>query len=68
VILANINRNILLEMIPAFSDRLAPDGKVILSGILVGDEAIMREAIVAAGWKVEGVLSEGDWLAISVKA
>lgn len=41
VIFANINRNILLEQMPAYSDHLGKGGLVLISGILTDDEAVM---------------------------
>ena len=39
VILANINKNVLMEYIPALTDRLNNGGTLLLSGLLVEDEA-----------------------------
>ncbi|MBN1951761.1 MAG: 50S ribosomal protein L11 methyltransferase [Bacteroidales bacterium] len=43
LILANINRNILLEQIPVYVLHMAPKASLVLSGILVEDEAIIRK-------------------------
>ena len=43
VILANINRNIILENLAAIKQHLASGGVVLLSGLLTGDEPIILE-------------------------
>jgi ribosomal protein L11 methyltransferase len=61
VILANIISSVLLELAPAMRDALAPDGRVILSGILASERAAMLDALAAAGWGLESDYTEGDW-------
>ncbi len=61
VILANINRNVLLDIIPKLSDRLASDGKLILSGLLNGDQRTIRAALHCSHLRVHSELTEGDW-------
>jgi ribosomal protein L11 methyltransferase len=43
LILANINRNILLEHIQHYSKAMNPGGKLYLSGILQEDESVITE-------------------------
>jgi ribosomal protein L11 methyltransferase len=61
VILANIISSVLLQLAPAMRDALAPDGRVLLSGILTSERAAMLEALGAAGWALESDYTEGDW-------
>ncbi len=66
VILANINRNVILASLPRLAEQLTPNGILLLSGILQQDEDILREGIAAAKLKFEGLLSRGKWLALKV--
>ncbi|HFE64021.1 MAG TPA: hypothetical protein ENK14_06335, partial [Caldithrix sp.] len=66
LVLANINRQVLLEMLPALTVRLAENGVLILSGILIEDEKIMREALTPSLAVVER-LQKGEWLALVVR-
>ena len=44
VILANINRNIILQNMGDIKQHLAKAGVVLLSGLLAGDEPVIMEA------------------------
>lgn len=63
IILANINRNILLQYMELMAAQLAPGGTLLLSGILEEDRAAIKEAAAArqlvwqdgnarSGWQV----------------
>lgn len=64
-ILANINRNVILEMINRWSEFLSNNGRMIVSGILHRDEQDVAHAASKAGLKVEKILQRNDWSAIS---
>ncbi|MBK6994343.1 MAG: 50S ribosomal protein L11 methyltransferase [Lewinellaceae bacterium] len=61
-ILANINRHVILESLPALSNLLKPKGWLLISGILLTDEAIVTEAAEAAGFLKKDMKSRGNWL------
>ncbi len=63
VILANINRNVLLDYLPAFAEKIAPGGYLYLSGVLVEDQSMMEEAATAVGFKLIQHDHEGPWWA-----
>ncbi len=44
VILANINRNVLLDYLPSLVLHLSPGGRILLSGFLTSDENMLVEA------------------------
>lgn len=48
IILANINRNVLLEDMVKYAKRMSPDGILLLSGFYEKDTIKMREAIAKA--------------------
>ena len=53
VILANINRNVILATRGALYERLASGGTVLFSGILAQDEDLLRRRLTEAGFKHE---------------
>ncbi len=61
-ILANINRHVILESLPALHKLLKIKGWLLISGILLTDEAIVTEAAVAAGFSKKEMKSRGNWL------
>ena len=68
VILANINRNVLVAAMPRLREQLASGGTLLLSGILLRDEAKVREATDAAGFVYHETRTKGDWVALRVSA
>ena len=50
-ILANINRNILTDMMPSLAELLSTDGKLLMSGFLVEDVAIIEAAAAEYGFE-----------------
>jgi len=63
LVLANIRGPILIPMAGALAARLAPRGALVLSGLLVEEEAEVREAFDRE-LAYEGRRVEGDWLAL----
>jgi len=61
IILANINRNILLADMPAFARRLKPGGKLMVSGFLAEDITMLTEAAAAQGLRLMRQASDGEW-------
>jgi ribosomal protein L11 methyltransferase len=65
VVLANINRNILLANMVHMKRILKNHGLLILSGILQEDESIIVQAATAAGLRPERKAEREHWLALS---
>jgi len=65
-IFANINRNVLLGMLPGLAFRLNQRGRIILSGFLGTDEPVMTKAVGDAGLAVCRVERLNEWSALSV--
>ena len=61
LLLANINRNILLNDLPAFANSLQPQGKVALSGFLADDVQLLRDRAESLGLKFLQHRSLGEW-------
>ncbi|MEQ8525714.1 50S ribosomal protein L11 methyltransferase [Gracilimonas sp.] len=64
VILANINRNALTELIPEFLKFLKEDGKLLLSGLLVEDEQTMLEQESLQSLTHVDTRKHQEWIAI----
>lgn len=64
ILLANINRNILLADMPAFVSRLKPAGHLLLSGFYEADIPVLTDAATALGLTLCDTRSDGDWRAL----
>jgi len=67
VVLANINRHILLENMAAMQGITQPGGLLLLSGLLVADEASIVEAAENEGLSCFKVQKRAGWLALLLK-
>ena len=67
LVTANIQKNVIEEMLPALLDHLAPGGTLLISGILTADDDGMRAALRRAGLAVEEASSEAEWIAYAVR-
>ena len=64
VILANINRNILVQDMSYYDNVLSPGGQIALSGFFVGDVPVLQRVIEGLGWRVEEVKDSEGWACI----
>jgi ribosomal protein L11 methyltransferase len=64
LILANIQKNILIEIAPEIYSRIKPGGKVILSGLLDYDEADIKTEFTELGSKFLEIISLDSWIAL----
>lgn len=67
VIIANINRNILLEDMGHYARHLNSDGDLYLSGFYREDLPVIREACSALGIKFERYTETNNWVAALFK-
>lgn len=63
IILANINRNILLNDMPNYTERLNPGGYLIMSGFYLQDLPMIREKAETLGLIFEGYREDNQWVA-----
>ena len=63
LILANINRNVILATSAALYQRLKPGGTVLFSGILAQDEQLLVSRLVEIGFAHQDTRSREDWRA-----
>ena len=68
IILANINRNVLVECMAEMADRLVPGGTLLLSGILAGDAPQVIEAASGRGLHQIWSARDGKWCSIELKS
>lgn len=61
LILANINRNILLEHLPYYAAALTSNGTLIISGFYATDVAVLRQKAELLGMRFIAQASEEDW-------
>ena len=64
ILLANINRNILLADLPAFVAKLRPRSRLLLSGFLEDDIPFLVQKAADLGLTHTGTYSDGDWRAL----
>ena len=65
VVLANINRNILLNDLPVFSTKLAKDGILLLSGFYQEDIPLLEEKARTLQLQLIGTKEENNWACIA---
>ena len=64
IVLANINRNVILDSLPSLHARLNEGGLLISSGYLVEDGELMAGAFHQHGFSVTQVARRNNWLAV----
>lgn len=67
IILANINRNVILDSIPSLSGMLPKGGQLLLSGLLEQDRPVVEKALPSDQWKVDSVRQRNQWIALLVQ-
>lgn len=65
IVMANIQRNVILPLLPEMKLRLLPDGKVLLSGLLQEEKKETVDTLHAHGFRVIEELQENEWIAIA---
>jgi ribosomal protein L11 methyltransferase len=65
LVLANIQASVLIPLAHEVAARVAPAGLLLLSGILVGQEAAVLAAYPAFALEASPV--EGEWIALILK-
>lgn len=68
LLIANINRNILLQDLPRFASSLKPKGQMILSGFYLEDVQTLAKAASELGFSLLKTENEGDWAMLLFEA
>ena len=61
LVLANINRNILLNDLPSFRQKMAPGARLILSGFYTADAPLLIEKAATLSLTLEKQKADNDW-------
>ena len=64
IIIANINKNIILDNLAFLAEATVPGSVVLLSGLLQEDEAEIEAACAALGWKHQETRTKNNWIAL----
>jgi ribosomal protein L11 methyltransferase len=67
LIVANIQKNILLELVQGFNSRLKHNGILILSGLLEIDKEVIIEKYSSAGFREIDYLKIDEWIGVVFK-
>jgi ribosomal protein L11 methyltransferase len=65
LILSNVTARVNAALAPAFGPLLAPEGRLVVSGIIEDAAPLVDDAFAAAGLRVLHREQEGDWLALT---
>ena len=64
VILANINRNVLVHDMLSYDKVLKPGGRIVFSGFFTGDVPSLQSEIEGLGWTIQDVKYSEGWACI----
>lgn len=64
IILANINRNILVEDIPVYAENLAENGTLFVSGFYADDISVISKKCAERGLRFKKNLEKNRWVAV----
>ncbi len=64
IILANINRNVLISDMPTYDKVLSLSGTIVFSGFFTGDVVQMSNHINKLDWSIDKVLERNGWACI----
>lgn len=67
IVIANINKNIILDNLEYLARAVVPGGEIILSGLLSDDENDILTACKPLGWQHIITVQRGAWIAIRLK-
>ncbi|MFP5041911.1 50S ribosomal protein L11 methyltransferase [Parasediminibacterium sp. JCM 36343] len=68
IVLANINKNIILDNMEALAKSAVRNGKILLSGLLETDEADILAAAALQGWSHLQTVKKNNWIAMQFTA
>jgi ribosomal protein L11 methyltransferase len=68
MILANIQRNVILELLPEMIARLTPTGILLLSGLMVDDRSAIEQALDRNSFMTAQVIQENEWIGMAAHA
>lgn len=67
LVLANINRNTIIEILDSLTQHLSPGGRLLLSGLLLADRDLIRDQPALENFELVHSLRENDWIALAFR-
>jgi ribosomal protein L11 methyltransferase len=67
MLVANIQLNVIIPLLPEMKERLSADGVMILSGLLLPDKEQIVSALAGSGLKVCEEKKENEWMAVAAR-
>jgi ribosomal protein L11 methyltransferase len=67
MILANIQRSVIRDILPLLSTRLSQDGLIVVAGLLEAEEEAMMHTFRTSGLMVVARLAENEWLSFALR-
>ncbi|GAB4291294.1 MAG: 50S ribosomal protein L11 methyltransferase [Marinilabiliales bacterium] len=64
IILANINRNTIIEQLPEYSKLLSNNGSLLISGIFKQDMDLINPAAIDAGFILYDIKEKNNWVSV----
>ena len=64
IILANINRNVILASLEQLFKMLDAGGKILFSGILESDRDLVTKKITQSGFQIKQIQGKGEWICL----
>ena len=67
LIIANINKNVILELLPNIHKHKKNKNKIILSGLLIDDENDINRIVTKLNFKIINTCKMGEWLCFVIE-
>lgn len=64
IVCANIIRSVIIENIEHISDKIKPNGKLFLSGILLSEDQEILEYLTQYYFEIQDIISSAEWIGI----
>ncbi len=68
IVLANINRNVILDHLAGLKSLLNPDGHILFSGIMFDDVEIVKTTLIKLGFQITEHHEKDQWAQLTVRA
>ena len=67
LLLCNILAPVIEALSPGFESLIAPNGRALLSGLLVDQAPRLKDVLAAQGWQVTQELAQGRWALLEIR-